>query len=49
MQQPDWNWFYFDAIGRGMTKEDAEWHADLMMDNLGRAPESYEREEREHG
>ena len=32
----DWNAFYFDALQRGMTKEDAEWHADMMMDQLNR-------------
>ena len=36
----DWNAFYFDALQRGMTKEDAEWHADMMMDNLNRPVES---------
>lgn len=35
--QPDWNSFYFDAIERlGLTPEDAEWHADKMMDQLTR-------------
>ena len=33
---PDWNSFYFDALRDGMTKEDAEWHADMMMDQLTR-------------
>lgn len=32
----NWQDFYFDALERGMTKEDAEWHADLMMDQLNR-------------
>ena len=32
----DWQDFYFDALERGMTNEDAEWHADMMMDQLSK-------------
>lgn len=34
--RPDWQEFYFDALERGMPPADAEWHADMMMDQLNR-------------
>lgn len=37
----NWQDFYFDAIERlGLTPEDAEWHADRMMDQLTRPVDS---------
>ena len=33
---PDWQSFYFDGLERGLSHEDAEFHADMMMDQLSR-------------
>lgn len=32
----DWQDFFFDGLERGMTKEAAEFHADMMMDQINR-------------
>lgn len=36
----NWSDFYYDGLERGLSPEDAEFHADIMMDQLTRPLDS---------